>query len=89
MALFNYSNLRDTNHYLSRIAEALERAYPVPAKRSAAKLRGPEAITTYSAEEAYDREELEEWMEEQGWSEEQKETTRRDVQAAKVFVEGR
>lgn len=50
--------LSQTNLLLTRIAEALERAMPIPRVPRESKLRGPESIIQYSDEGAWEEEQI-------------------------------
>jgi hypothetical protein len=60
MTLLNLQiELSQTNFLLQRIAEALERAMPIPRVPRESRLRGAESIHSYSDESKWEREQVE------------------------------
>ncbi len=77
-------DLKVTNSLLARIADALEGIIAVTAPEDKQKgrkkwLRGPEAISTYSTDDIYEREQFEGYLEEQGFGPEEKEAMRKHI----------
>ena len=79
MALIDFANLTQNNLLLERIADALDRAYPLDLAKRVRRVRGPEDIVDISGPAVEERMKLDTFLVKQGLSEAEREEEKQKI----------